>query len=185
MFRWFALTVFLASLSAVVRHARPAREPIPRTRAFVVSPLFGAVLLYLADPRWMAWASLSIPSWFRWIGVALGIAVIPLFHWVLGTFSANRSETASADQPRRLVTSGPYRWVRHPMYAVAIALSWSLGLMAANWFILSWTMVVLIAVLLVVVPREEARLLERFGAEYLRYRSETGSFLPFLPSGRT
>lgn len=78
----------------------------------------------------------------------------------------------------RLVTTGPYRWVRHPLYTVAIALFASLGLMAANWFILLWTVVALIALRLVVIPREEAQLVAKFGDEYRRYRSETGSFLP-------
>lgn len=180
MFRWFALTIFLASLSVVMWHGRRKSEPIAQTRVLVVSPLFAAVLVYLAEPPWMAWASLSIPLWIRWIGVALGVAVIPLFYWVLATFAASRDETVPTRQPHRLVTIGPYRWVRHPMYAVAIALAVSIGLIAANWFILLWTMVVLVAVRLVVIPREEAKLLEMFGDEYRRYRSGTDSFLPFV-----
>ena len=181
MLRWFALAVFLASLSIAAWHGRRTREPIPRTRTLVVSPLFGAVLAYLANPAWMAWASLSLPLWIRWIGVALGVAVIPSFHWVLATFGANRGETVGTKQQHRLVTTGPYRWLRHPMYMVGIALAVSIGLMAANWFILLWAMVVIVAVRLVVIPREEAKLVAMFGDEYRRYRSRTGSFLPFVP----
>ena len=185
MFRWIALAVFLASLAVVAWHARGTNEPVPRTRMLVVSPLFGAVLVYLANPRWMAWASLSIPSSIRWIGVALGVAAIPAFGRVLATYGANRKETLATRQAFRLITIGPYRWARHPMYAAGIALSASLGLIAANWFILLWTLVVLLSVRFVVIPREEARLEEMFGDEYRRYRSGTGSFLPFVLRRRT
>jgi protein-S-isoprenylcysteine O-methyltransferase Ste14 len=184
MFRWFALAVFLASLSISAWRARRTKETIPRARILVLSPLFGGVLAYLANPRWMAWASLSVPSWIRWIGVALGVVVVPSAYWVLTTFGANVSEPVLTKQQQRLVTIGPYRWVRHPIYTVGIALTVSIGLVAANWFILLWAIVVLIAVRLVVIPREEAMLVDMFGDEYRRYRSGTGSFLPFVPSKR-
>lgn len=53
-----------------------------------------------------------------------------------------------------------------------------MALMAANWFILLWAVVASIAVRLVVIPREEAELVARFGDDYRRYRSGTGSLLP-------
>jgi protein-S-isoprenylcysteine O-methyltransferase Ste14 len=80
------------------------------------------------------------------------------------------------EQP--LVTTGPYRWVRHPLYTVGLALFLSIGLMAANWLILLLTMVASIAIRLVVIPREEAQLIARFGDDYRHYRSGTGSMLP-------
>jgi protein-S-isoprenylcysteine O-methyltransferase Ste14 len=178
------LAVFLASLSISAWRARRTKETIPRARILVLSPLFGGVLAYLANPRWMAWASLSVPSWIRWIGVALGVVVVPSAYWVLTTFGANVSEPVLTKQQQRLVTIGPYRWVRHPIYTVGIALTVSIGLVAANWFILLWAIVVLIAVRLVVIPREEAKLVDMFGDEYRRYRSGTGSFLPFVWSNR-
>ncbi|MBI3403344.1 MAG: isoprenylcysteine carboxylmethyltransferase family protein [Acidobacteria bacterium] len=184
MFRWFALAVFLASLSISAWRARRTKEAIPRARILVVCPLFGGVLAYLANPHWMAWASLNVPSWIQWIGVALGVVMVPSVYWVMATFGGNVGETGLTKPQHRLVTIGPYRWVRHPMYTMGIALSVSIGLMAANGFILLWAVVVLIAVRLVVIPREEATLVEVFGDEYRRYRSGTGSFLPFVPRRR-
>ena len=70
------------------------------------------------------------------------------------------------------------------MYAVGIGLFVSLGIIAANWFILLWAMVILAALRLVAVPREEARLLAMFGGEYREYMNRTGSFLPIMPSER-
>jgi protein-S-isoprenylcysteine O-methyltransferase Ste14 len=61
---------------------------------------------------------------------------------------------------------------------VGIALFLAIALMAANWFILLWAMIVLVAVRLAVIPREEAQLVAKFGDDYRRYRTGTGSLLP-------
>ena len=194
MFRWFALAVLVASvtISGWRRwQARQASGTIARSeeslalivgRILVALPLFGGVVLYISNPPWMAWASLDLPPWIRWIGVALGILVVPSVYWVLTNLGANVSETVRTKRQHRLVTVGPYRWVRHPLYTVGIALFLSIGLMAANWFILLWTMVALIAVRLVVIPQEDANLEATFGDDYRRYRSATRSLLP-LPRG--
>ena len=71
MFRWFAVVVFLASLGVSAQRRWQARRvggTIPRSqepagliagRVFVALPLFVGVIAYLANPRWMAWASLT------------------------------------------------------------------------------------------------------------------------------
>jgi len=196
MFRWVALAVFMASLSISTQRrwrARRAGGAIPRRqepsgliagRILVAVPLFAGVVAYVANPHWMVWSSLSVPSWIPWIGVALGILVVPSLYWVLSTLGANVSETVFTKQQHELVTTGPYRWVRHPLYTSGITLFVSVGLMAANWFILLWAVVALIAVRLVVIPREEAQLVATFGDAYRRYRSGTGSLLPLLPNLR-
>ena len=192
MFRWFALLVFLTSLgiSAGRRwQARRAGGAIRRSeeppgliagRLVVALPLFGGVVAYVANPGWMMWASLSLPTWARWTGVALGLLVVPSIYWVLTALGTNVSETVLTKPQHRLVTTGPYRWLRHPLYTVGIALFLGIALMAANWFILLWAVVALIAVRLVVVPREEAQLVARFGDDYRRYRTGTGSLVPSL-----
>jgi len=190
MFRLFALVVFGASLgiSAWRRgQARRATGAIARTeepplliagRLLVALPLFGGVVAYLVNPDWMAWASLSVPLSVRWIGVALGLLTVPAVYWVLTTLGANVSETVLTKKDYLLVITGPYRWVRHPLYSTGITLFLSIGLMAANWFILLWAGMALMSIRLVIIPREEAHLVATFGEEYRRYRARTGSLLP-------
>jgi len=194
MFRWFALAVLIGSLTVSgCRRWQARREggAIPRSaepldliagRLFVALPLFGGAIAYVANPTSMAWASFGLPSWLRWSGVALGLLVIPAVYWILTTLGANVSETVLTKPAHRLVTTGPYRWVRHPLYTAGIALFMSIALMAANWFILGWAMIALCGVRLAVIPREEAHLLQTFGDAYRRYREGTGSLLPRLPS---
>jgi len=196
MFRWFALAVFIAALgiSAWRRWlARRQMGSIPRGlepplliagRVFVAVPLFGGVVAYVANPGWMAWASVSVPFWVRWLGVALGVLTVPTIHWVLATLGANVSETILTKEHQTLVTAGPYRWVRHPLYSAGVALFLSIGLIAANWFIVLWATIAVMAVRLLVVPREEAQLVLKFGNDYRLYQSQTGSMMPPLRGNR-
>lgn len=190
MFRWLALVVFTTTLSVSAwQRSRAHREKaaIPRRsessglivgRLVVALPLFGGVVAYLANPRLMAWASLDLPTWLRWVGTVLGTATVPTVYWVLSTLGSNVSETILTKERHELVTAGPYRWVRHPLYGTGIALFLSVGLMAANAFLLLWTMVALFGILIVVVPREEAALVQAFGQEYQDYQARTGSLFP-------
>jgi protein-S-isoprenylcysteine O-methyltransferase Ste14 len=76
-----------------------------------------------------------------------------------------------------LVTSGPYRWVRHPFYDATALSMLANALAAANWFLLLTGS----AVLILIVARtrkEEANLRLRFGDSYQAYVERTGRFVP-------
>jgi len=139
---------------------------------------FISPLAYVAHPPAMAWASFDAPGWLRWAGVGLGGVVIASVHWVLGNLGRNVSETVLTKESHELVTSGPYRWIRHPLYTTGIALFVALGLIAANWFILLWAAAALVAIRLAVIPREERELRARFGRAYDDLVSRTGAMWP-------
>ena len=192
MFRWFALALLVGSLTVSGYHRRRARirgETIPHVRegryliagrVFVGVPLLGGALAYVVRAEWMAWASFAAPVWSRWLGAGLGLAVVPMIHWVLVTLGRNVSETVLTKERHELVTQGPYRWIRHPLYTTGTALFVALGLIAANWFVLLFALIALILVRLVVVPLEERELLARFGSAYEQYQERTGTMLPRL-----
>ena len=92
----------------------------------------------------------------------------------------NVSETVLTKSDHALVTSGPYRWIRHPLYATGGALLVAVGLMAANWFILGLASLVVVLMRLLVVPLEERALLAKFGDDYRRYMQRTGGMFPRL-----
>jgi protein-S-isoprenylcysteine O-methyltransferase Ste14 len=190
MFRWFALAGMVGCLSISAYYRRRARlqgETIRRRRetplllagrALVALPLFLAILTYMVNPPWMAWAELPLPNWMRWTGVALGLLTVPAAHWVFTSLGRNVSETVLTKSHHELVTSGPYRWIRHPLYTTGLALVLAIGLMAANWFILLFGLITLASIRLVVIPLEERELLAKFGEEYGHYMQRTGRLLP-------
>jgi protein-S-isoprenylcysteine O-methyltransferase Ste14 len=126
----------------------------------------------------MSWAAFDAPEWARLAGVGLGVLSIPSVYWVLTSLGKNVSETVLTKPGHELVTVGPYRWIRHPLYTTGLALLLAVGLMAANVLFLLFALLAAVLILSVVIPREEAALRDRFGDEYARYMERTGRLFP-------
>jgi protein-S-isoprenylcysteine O-methyltransferase Ste14 len=139
--------------------------------------LWLGVFAYLINPNWMSWSQLALPAWVRWLGAGLGIFADLLAYWVFSNLGTNVSPTVATRKRHQLVTSGPYRWVRHPLYSMGMLSYLSFALLAANWYIALLAIITFI-ILLLRLPKEEAGLIERFGDEYRDYMLRTGRFLP-------
>ena len=105
-------------------------------------------------------------------GAALTLASVFLMGraWRIGIDPENRTELAE---------EGPYRWVRHPIYA-----GWLL-MLVGNVLVVPHPAVEIAAVLTALgvalqARREEQHLLRIFGARYARYAARTGRFAPRL-----
>ncbi len=136
-----------------------------------------SVIIYLLNPDGMAWSSLNLPFWLRSVGVGLGIFTLPLAYWVFSSLGKNITTTVAIRKNHSLVTHGPYRWIRHPLYMVGALFFSSISLLTANWFI-ALSGLTMLLMLWVRLPKEEANLLERFGDEYRIYMARTERFLP-------
>ena len=102
----------------------------------MIAPIaIAGLFAYIINPAWTRWSAVPMPTWLRRVGVGLGgmagILLIVVFR-MLGT---NLTDTVVTRVNHTLVTSGPYRWVRHPFY-VAFALAVTANaVVAANWFL--------------------------------------------------
>ena len=176
---WFALRVRRAGEPLWLDRASIRREGwlVQGLRLLLLLILVAVIVLSALNPPWKAKLHFFLPIWARWTGFAAGLASLGLWTWThlaLGTlWSAQLQLRAN----HRMVTSGPYSRVRHPMYTAILAWLASLGLVIANWIPIIfafWMMVFLVAR----VPREEQMMLEQFGEEYREYMRRTGRFLP-------
>jgi protein-S-isoprenylcysteine O-methyltransferase Ste14 len=146
-------------------------------------PVFLSLLAWLINPEWMAWSSLPLPAWLRWVGVAVAACGAALVVWTFHNLGANLTDTVVTRKAHTLVTTGPYRFVRHPFY-VAFALGvLGNGLAMANWFFPLAGLVPL-GFLVARTRIEEQKLIERFGTEYQDYMCRVGRFVPRFKAGR-
>lgn len=139
-----------------------------------------AILIYMLRPRWFAWATFPLPLWARWVGAVMVVGGIPLLVWVQASLGKNFAATLHVCEGHTLVMTGPYRWVRHPMYTLIFVFGIGLLLLTANWFVGG---PMLGASALFIFPRlgkEEALMIEQFGDQYRQYMQRTGRFLPHL-----
>jgi protein-S-isoprenylcysteine O-methyltransferase Ste14 len=139
--------------------------------------LWFSPLIYAIVPAWMAWSKMGLPDWVRWIGVGFGIVSLGLIYWMFKNIGSGITPTVATRKEHKLSTSGPYRWVRHPLYTFGTLAFLSLGLIADLWFIVLLS-ILAFTLLSLRTPNEEAHLIEKFGDEYREYMKRTGRFLP-------
>jgi protein-S-isoprenylcysteine O-methyltransferase Ste14 len=141
--------------------------------------MFVGGVAWMINPRWMSWSSLPLPVWLRWLGLAAaGLGGI-LFVWAVHTLGKNLTDTVVTRRDHSLVTSGPYRWVRHPFYVACLLAVPGVSLAMANWYFLVVAGIGL-GLLVVRTRIEEEKLIERFGDDYRDYMKRVGRFVPRL-----
>jgi protein-S-isoprenylcysteine O-methyltransferase Ste14 len=151
-----------------------------RPVAFV---LWAGVIAYMLNPRWMAWSSVPLPAPLRWTGLAVWALAGALLVWTFRSLGPNLTDTVVTRRVHTLVTNGPYRWVRHPFYGCMTLMILAITLLAANWFVLLFGIVV-VSLLVLRTRKEEENLVARFGDSYRSYMEQTGRFVPRFGAGR-
>jgi protein-S-isoprenylcysteine O-methyltransferase Ste14 len=140
----------------------------------------GALIVYVFFPSFLAWAAFSLPAWVRWIGAGITGAALLLLAWVQWSLGKDFSTTLHLRQDHLLVTEGPYRCVRHPMYTALFLLGVGFLLLTSNWAVGAPLIVALPILVAVRIGDEETLMIEQFGDEYRAYMQQTGRFLPRL-----
>jgi len=143
-------------------------------------PALLGLLLYLVNPAWISWAALPLPDWSRWLGVLVALAGFALLQWSHHALGRNWSDQPRIMQSQTLTTSGPYRWIRHPIYTSFLSILGSSLLVSANWFIGSLWLALTAIDVRDRMRFEETRLHARFGRTYESYKQSTGGLLPRL-----
>jgi protein-S-isoprenylcysteine O-methyltransferase len=85
---------------------------------------------------------------------------------------------ARPDQP--VITTGPYRWVRHPSYTAGMMMFIGIGLALGSWFSFALLTIATIATYAYRVAVEERVLLDTIGEPYGSYMKERKRFIPYI-----
>jgi protein-S-isoprenylcysteine O-methyltransferase Ste14 len=143
---------------------------------------FGGTILYIMLPSWIAFLSIPLPDWFRLVLVGITIPSIPFIFWGYRTLGKNWVHALDPSkflqkERETLVTSGPYRYVRNPIYLGSFVFIITMAFVAANWLLLLPALV-LIVIIYGQIGNEEHMLIDRFGDEYREYMKRTPRIIP-------
>jgi protein-S-isoprenylcysteine O-methyltransferase Ste14 len=157
-------------------------------RAITYATLFVGLLLVVLPARILSSSGIVRPTAIGPVQVA-GLAVAAAgaalaLSCVLAFSFAGRGTPAPFDPPRRLVISGPYRYVRTPMYVGAVLLLGGAACFFGSLALLGYAALFGVAAHGFVIVYEEPALTRRFGDEYRAYRGEVRRWWPRAPRAR-
>jgi protein-S-isoprenylcysteine O-methyltransferase Ste14 len=141
--------------------------------------MFVLPIIYVLT-NWLDFANYHLPLWAGWLGVALFALAVWLLWRSHADLEASWSPRLEIMDGHSLVTSGVFRYIRHPMYAA----HWLWGIaqvfLLQNW-IVGFSMLVCMIPLYVYRARvEEEMMIEQFGEEYREHMARTGRIFPRL-----
>lgn len=114
------------------------------------------------------------------VGSVFYVSGFALMAWALIRLGDNYQLGGSAPRPKdRLITNGPFRWVRHPMYTAALCISLGLTGLLPSWFFFGVFCIYLVLILLL-IPMEEDGLVKAYGDSYGTYRKSTKKLVPLV-----
>jgi protein-S-isoprenylcysteine O-methyltransferase Ste14 len=118
-----------------------------------------------------AWEALPV--------IAAGVA---LYLWCVWNFAAvGRGTPGPWDAPRRVVATGPYRWVRNPIYLAALLIVLGEAWLFRSPSLLAYAGGAAVFFHLLVTGYEEPTLRRRFGGTYLQYQRTVPRWIPRRP----
>ena len=123
--------------------------------------------------RWSTFLSDYVPLYIRLI--ILGLSLITALY----LFMSGHVVTSHEHRPEGILSTGAFRYVRHPLYLGSILFYLGLAISTASLF--SLTMVVVIFFFYNHIASYEEKLLEdRFPDEYRNYKIRTGKWMPLI-----
>lgn len=114
------------------------------------------------------------------IGLILFSLAVAGRHWALNTLGKYHSPQIEIREDQPLITSGPYCYVRHPIYFFTIVEVLGCTLIPNAFFAFFLTLFIYTPLLLLRLFLEEKALIQTFGASYLAYMEKVPCLIPFL-----
>jgi protein-S-isoprenylcysteine O-methyltransferase Ste14 len=111
-------------------------------------------------------------------GIILVIAGMAFLAWARQNLGINWSQIVSAKKEQELITSGPYHFVRHPMYAGGLLACIGSTIVAGGPFV--FLLIFLGSTFLLRVGAEDKLMEKQFPKEFPNYKKHTKALIPFI-----
>lgn len=155
---------------------KPSREKFLVFLATVGMMVMPVIYVFTS---WLNSFSINLLEWARWSGVVVFGFYLFLFWWVHKTLGTNWSPVLEIRKDHKLITEGPYKYVRHPMYTcmwLGVAGFW---LISSNWVVGIVALVTWSILYFIRLPDEEKMMIEEFGDQYKDYMRRTKRIIPW------
>jgi protein-S-isoprenylcysteine O-methyltransferase Ste14 len=174
---WVVIWVLWALQSKRIQQ----RESVAARMSYGVIVWASLYLMFFAKHLGDGWRSDVVPYrvWMGWAGVAITALGFAFTLWARYILGSNWSGTVAIKVGHELVRSGPYRWVRHPIYTGMIVATAGTAVALDEWrggasVVLLWLGFTIKRL------KEEQFMRQTFGAQYVEYSQTTGAIFPSL-----
>ena len=145
-------------------------SPFPWPPALLLAAVAGAFVLGRAVP--LAWPGIDdLPA--RVVGALLILGGVGIFVWAARTLASHNTTIIPTKAADNLVTGGPFRWRRNPIYLADVLILLGVAILTRNiWFAILSLVFAALVTWLAILP-EERHLEARFGDAYRDYKAKT------------
>lgn len=157
-----------------------------RALSLAVRNLMFTIVVPGAGGGYVPWLILTrhgaLPAAGAWYAAPVLVAGCCLYTWCVCAFAAVGGGTPGVwDAPRRVVATGPYRWVRNPIYLSALLIVCGEAWLFLSTALLLYAGALAVAFHLLVIGYEEPRLRARFTGQYAAYERAVARWVPRRP----
>jgi protein-S-isoprenylcysteine O-methyltransferase Ste14 len=146
------------------------------TRALIAVTLGAAIALAVVTASRSTGPRIAGP--YRSLGVIVVWLGLAIRVWAIAALGHAFRTTVEVDSGQAVVSTGPYRWVRHPSYSGLLLIMSGCGLAAGNWLALAVCALLPLPAVLRRIQVEEAELTRVLGDRYRAYQAQTKRLIP-------
>ena len=177
---WLGVALFWLAMWA--RSSRAARIQTWGSRLTQAIPtLAGYMLLFTHFPRYgpLFWSLAPATAFYAWAGLFLTLLGALLAIWARVCLGRNWSSMVTVKRDHQLIRSGPYKWVRHPIYSGLLLAALGTAIVVGDLrALLGFGL--LVAAFAMKFHLEESMMTEQFGSEYVEYKRRVKALVPFV-----
>lgn len=150
---------------------RGANVVIKPPKLFLLSLLIGIILQFSFPLGFQSGVGLFM------VGLGLICGSLGLMFWADGTFKRFETAVSPQNPTKQIVTDGPYRFSRNPMYLAFVFIQLGVAVLLASWWLILTLVPAVILLRWGVISREESYLVDQFGEVYLDYKTAVRRWL--------
>src|SRR5215471_14903892 len=177
---WYAFMIVWGIAALKVKKDKVTESPAARLVHIAIIG-FALVLLFSQTLPLGPLRQRFLPAiaWLQWLGIALTCSGTAVAIWARISLGDNWSSRVNLKQGHQLISSGPYAYMRHPIYSGLLLAVVGTAVEIGEWRGLG--AIVLVAVTQSLkARREEKFMLSEFGERYAQYQKQTGFLVPKL-----